>query len=322
MKRNADNKHPPNFLRRPKPEKRRPPNTAGGEGSCPRPPPAPRPEPRNAGRRQWEPEHDTASEQPPPPPARAGAPTAPLRPGDLPSLPVPPSTAPSRRSGSGFGYRTPERRRPWHSDRSSAHFVPRQNPVRAPLLLLLPGTIPASPAREPPVPQRGQKPLSSLKAGGATALPRGAGLTLQGGENYSPFYSQLHRSSRVGEPRSADPVGGRCGTRGHSPRRSHAGASRVKAAGADKLCRGRGWSRTRHTDTPSAAPPVLARRELPLKEILIFQPSRSWRKASKREPSIQRGAAPCQQPPAADAAAPPRRARFHGALTLKPTEGG
>lgn len=56
MKRNADNKHPPNFLQSPKLEQRRLPTTATGEGSCPRPPPAPRPEPRNAGRRQREPE--------------------------------------------------------------------------------------------------------------------------------------------------------------------------------------------------------------------------------------------------------------------------
>lgn len=107
MKRNADNNHPPNFLQSPKPEERRPPFTAAGEGSCPRPPPAPRSEPRNAGRRQREPEYDTASEQPPPPPARAGAPTAPLRPGDLPSLPSlpsqPPPAAPA--AGSVTGHR-------------------------------------------------------------------------------------------------------------------------------------------------------------------------------------------------------------------------
>lgn len=107
MKRNADNNHPPNFLQSPKPEERRPPSTAAGEGSCPRPPLAPRSEPRNAGRRQREPEYDTASEQPPPPPARAGAPTAPLRPGDLPSLPSlpsqPPPAAPA--AGSVTGHR-------------------------------------------------------------------------------------------------------------------------------------------------------------------------------------------------------------------------
>lgn len=231
MKKNADNKNPLNFLQSPKLEERRSPRTAAGEGSCPRPPPAPRPESRIAGRRQREPEarHRLRAAPAAPSPGRGTHSSVPTGGSSFPS--IPPSPAPSRRSGSGFGYRTPEHRRPWHSGWSPTHFVRRQKPVRA-LFSSFSPVRPALPDREPPVPQRGQKPLSSLKAGGATALPRGAGFTLQGGENYSPFHSQLHRSSRVGEPRSADPLGGGCGTRGHSSRRSHAGASGVKAAGA------------------------------------------------------------------------------------------
>lgn len=202
MKRNADNKHPQNFLQSPKVQERRPPTTAAGEGSCPRPPPAPRPQPRNAGRRQREPEARHRLRAAPAAPCPGGGTHSSRTAGRSPFRPSLP--APSRRSGSGLGYRTRERRRPWHSGCSPGHFAPRQKPARA--LFFSPGRSALS-ARETPVPQRGQKPLSSLRAGGAAALPRGPGFALQGGGNYSPFYSQLHRSPRVGEPRSADPVG-------------------------------------------------------------------------------------------------------------------
>lgn len=228
MKKNADNKHPRNFLQSPNPEERRPPTTATGEGFCPRPPPAPRPQPRKAGRRQREPEARHRLRAAPAAPCPGGGTHSSAATGGSPFRPSLPSSLPPLRQR----VRLPDTGTP---PPLALRLEPRtlcaetKKPVRA--LFFSPVRLALS-ARETPVPQRGQKPLSSFKAGGATALPRGAGFTLQGGENYSPFYSQLHRSSRVGEPRRADPVGGRCGTRGHSPRRSHAGGSGVKAAGA------------------------------------------------------------------------------------------
>lgn len=320
MKRNADNKQPPNFLQSPKLEERRPPATAAGEGSCPRPPPAPRPEPRNAGRRQREPEAPHSLRAAPAAPCPGRAPTAPLRPGDLPSLlslpRQPPPAAPRQR------VRLPDTGTPppRHSGWSLAHFVLRQKPVRAFFSSFSP-VRPALPAREAPVPSGAKSlfPRSKLRAQRRCPADRAS---LSKGERIIPRSIPNSAGARGWASRGAQTRSGvdaaRVATRPGGPMLEPRGLRQR----ARRALPGKGWSRTRHTDTPSAAPPVLARQELPLKEILIFQPSRSWRKASKREPSIQRGAAPCQQPPAADAAALPRRARFHGALTPKPTEGG
>lgn len=224
MKRNADNKHPPNFLQSPKLEERRPPSTAAGEGSCPRPPPAPRPEPRNAG-------SGARSTTPPrssprrPLPGRGHPQLRRDRGISLPSLPSQsPPAAPA--AGSVTGHRNAAA--PGTPAGAPDTLCQDKNPSGPASLRCHPPCPPVKPQH----PSGAKSLFIRSKLGVQTALPRGPGFTLQGEENYSPFYSQLHRSSRVGEPRSADPVGGRCGTRGHSPRRSHAGGSGVKAAGA------------------------------------------------------------------------------------------
>lgn len=301
-----------------------PPKTAAGKGSCP--PTPPRCRSTNPARRgdgsgspstKLPPEYTKAPGRPPP--GRRHRQLLSARGFSLPSL------TPSRRSGSGFGHRTPERRRPRRSRPEPRTLCAETKTRLRPPLPLLP-----RPGTPRSLSGARSRLFRSEPGGGGRRCPAERDSPAEGEATNPPFIpNSTGARGAVLLPAFSPPLAG-----GAQPR-SGAAAARVAARPggptpeprglrrrARRALPGKGWSRTRRTDTPPAAPPVLARRELPLKEILIFQPSWSWRKASEREPSIQRGAAPCQQPPAAAAAPQPRRARFHGALTLKPTEGG
>lgn len=163
MKRNTGSRHPPGFLQHPKPGGTcRPPAKPQRERApAHHHPPVPQRKPRSAGRRQRKPEDKIAPEYTKapgrPPPGRRHRQLLSARGFSLPSL------APSRRSGSGFGHRTPERRRPQHS-RPEPRILCAETKTRP---------RPPSPPRDPPVPQRGQEPLISLRAGGGDgAAPR------------------------------------------------------------------------------------------------------------------------------------------------------
>lgn len=239
MKRNTDNKQSPQTFQKAQSRRKRPPNNrqqgrAPSQGHAP----VPLPKPGTAGRRQRKAEHKTASEH-------TKAPTAP-RPGGGTDSSSPAGVSPRfRGSGSGFGYRTPERCRPRRCRpeprtlRAETKTRPGPFPLPSPCATQVarPGT-PWFPSgarnrfsRSKPGERRpclGDR--DSLSKGGIIQRPFLPNSTGARGAALLPALSPA--PAGAAESRSAAPLGDGCGTRGHSPRRSHAGASGVKAAGA------------------------------------------------------------------------------------------
>lgn len=169
MKRNKSDKHPPKLSTKPKaggnvsPQQQ----TAAGKGSCPRSPPgAAAQAPHRGATAAAAPAQNClpSTQKPPPPPARAEAPAAPLRPGFLP-FPLPPSL-PSPLPPLRQRLRLPDTGAS-PPPAGAVHTSCRdKNPPGPPPPPSPPRCDPPRPPRDAPVPQRGQQPLCSLKAGG------------------------------------------------------------------------------------------------------------------------------------------------------------
>lgn len=207
MKRNTDNKQSPQTFQKAQSRRKRSPNNrqrgrAPSQGHAP----VPLPKPGTAGRRQRKAEHKTASEH-------TKAPTTP-RPGGGTDNSSPAGVSPRFR---GFGYRTPERRRPRRC-RPEPRTLRAETKTRpGPFPLPSPSATQVARPGTPWFPSEARNRFSRSKPGERRPCLGDRDSLSEGGDNSASFSPQLHRSAGgCPPPRSVSRArgGGRIAERG------------------------------------------------------------------------------------------------------------